>query len=274
MKRVLVVGMVLWCGFLAGRLPGQALGEEDSGLALPPPPPSRVLDDAGLFLRAPERLEKISRRLSELHRDRGWSVYLAVYSGLLGMKPEEQASALHAAWNGGSSEGLVIVYESDTRLVAFGRPLDVPAAGDGGQLAKRSGLAAFELAAALSGAMDAALSKTLPVDQVEGLVFGVADQLDAALARKTAPERSLDRLRFALIVVGGISVISLLALIGARFAGRSERHRRRIHRFPEVAVGTRLGAPFGGGRVIARRFRGNGAGPRAGSGPAASGGAG
>jgi hypothetical protein len=122
--------------------------------------------------------------------------------------------------------------------------------------------------------MQRAADKDQPLDQVECLALATVEELDILLERKTAPRRSLERLRFALTVVGAVSVIALLALIATRIASRNEKRRRRVHHFPDVWVGTRLGAPYGGGRVTARSFRANGGAERAGSGPPANGGAG
>ncbi len=270
MKRsvvALVVGLAGWAA-------GQALDGGDSlQMSLPPAPASQVLDEAGLFSREPARLEAISRRLTELEKNHGWPVYVAIYSGLLGITPEEQALALRAAWTKVAGEGLVIVYESDTRLVAFGRPLEAPVAADGSGQRFGGRVPAYVLDEMLSRVVKEAQAKAPRLEQVETLACGIADELEAALTQGQESSFTGERLRFVLIVVGGICVISLLALVGSRVISRSDKQRRRVHRLPDVTVGIRLGAPFGGGRVIARAYRGNRGTARGTTDPASAGGA-
>jgi uncharacterized membrane protein YgcG len=275
MTRVLLAAVVACAGFGTSRSPGQEPGGDSlAGVPLPPAPPARVLDEAGLFQRAPQRFDALSLRLRELQQAHGWSIYLAIYPSLLGMTPEHQASALQAAWNGDTADGFLIVYESDSRVAAFGRPPEVPGALEGGRLAAAPRLAAFELNDVLARAVERAAAQSEPADQVETLVGVVVDDLEAMLERKADPQRSLRRLRLALSIVGGLSAIALVALIATRIHARNERRRRRVHFLPAVHVGMRLGAPYGGGRVTARSFRAGDGGPDAGSGRPANGGAG
>jgi hypothetical protein len=83
----------------------------------------------------------------------------------------------------------------------------------------------------------------------------VVGEFEAALGRVEAPGGRAATLRFALVLVGLIAGLGLVALLAVRWFAAAGRRAGRSHRFPEVEVGRRLGAPYGGGRVIAGSFR-------------------
>ena len=88
----------------------------------PSAPLGHVLDEAGLFDRQPERLVEISTRLMELEDEHAIPVYIAIYGGLLESGIKEETRGLYAEWIGDDEDGVVVVWDSDTRQLEFGLP--------------------------------------------------------------------------------------------------------------------------------------------------------
>ncbi|MDA0768132.1 MAG: hypothetical protein O3A92_15085, partial [Verrucomicrobia bacterium] len=103
--------------WMAGMGLGGVGGEE-----LPAAPAGHVLDEAGLFDRHPEELAVISGRLLALQEEHELPVYLAIYGGLMHTGIGKQTRQLYDAWIGKGSEGVVVVWDSDSDRLEFGLP--------------------------------------------------------------------------------------------------------------------------------------------------------
>lgn len=255
--------MGMWWGWWWLPAGGQVVdpGQGAAG-AVPLPPASRVLDEDGLFQRDRRRLAAISERLVQFGTEHEWPVYLVVCTGLLGTTPDERAAVLHEAWVGSQREGLVLVLETDSKAVGLGRSLELADAAAGASSLWRPRITPCELdeirakvGRELDGVDD-------PVELADRLSAGWVGALADLLDRRQAGGGATDRLRFALIVVGAACVVGLSALVAARVVARADARQRLVHRLPEVRVEVRLGAPYGGGRVSSRSFRGGGPGKR------------
>ena len=69
------------------------------------------------------------------------------------------------------------------------------------------------------------------------------------LPRFATPSRGISAGEVAVATVALGGVLGLLGLGGAKFLRKSEIETRRQCYFPDVVVGGRLGASFGGGRL-------------------------
>ncbi|MGC4015431.1 MAG: TPM domain-containing protein [Luteolibacter sp.] len=88
-----------------------------------PRPAFNVQDDAGLFTRNPEGLRVISDRLRSLEKKHNFRMYVLIESVVIGTTPVDLAARLQQIWLP-DGDGVVIVYEVDTRAFGMGRPYD------------------------------------------------------------------------------------------------------------------------------------------------------
>lgn len=211
-------------------------------------PASGVLDSSGFFSRNPEALQRISDQIQKLNRDHGYKIYLVVEPVLIASSAPELAAELRQAWvpNG---DGMVVVFESDSRKLGVGR--DLASSPQAESQAIR--LPSNQTNAILEQAMNGVDSQLSPVPYLEALISNLADGIDAYFLRLTVrppPERSV---RLGLLIAGGLALLGLLAIAIGGFVRHSSMARVVCFRFPVVDRTERLGAPCGGS-VIARRF--------------------
>lgn len=213
----------------------------------PPVPMGHVLDESGLFDRHPERLVEISTRLMELEEKHEMPVYIAIYGGLLQSRIKQQTQGLHGAWVGDDEDGVVVVWDSDTRRLEFGLP--VAAYYDlGGEDGPATRLPDKRMRPVLNEVMDEVEAVENKLEYVERLSTVLVARLDYMLAEDRKPEGvSTMRVVVATVFLGGI--LAGMGLCAGRLVRGVEEKPRRQCYFPEVLVGSRLGASFGGGRV-------------------------
>lgn len=242
------LGLVL---LLAGLLPGQ-----EEAVALPSAPESRILDQARMFAREPGRLEEMSRRLSALADRTGFDVRVAVYDSLIGHTVSERAEALEDAWIG-DGPGVVMVIEADSGRYALAwSPSVLVSRENGGELP-------------MAGAHDLPTSERMRVEQrldamtglevrqsesVEALLGTLAGALDAVFVDRAAPPDPKRLVKTLVLGTGLLATVLLIGLLVGAMLRRGDRRRDEQLVFPEVTVGMRLGAPYGGGRVSLRNF--------------------
>jgi hypothetical protein len=233
----MVVALVLWM------LVSPVIASE----SLPAAPGGMVLDEAGLFDRDPEGLAKISSRLLELRDEHDLDVYLVVYGGLLDTTLEKRTQQLYDLWIGRENDGLVVVWDSDTGLLDFGIPTagyyDID--GEGGPVTRlpdhRLRPVLNEVMASVEGIED----KPAYVDRLSVVLV---TRLGWML-RKDQPQGgvSAGSVAIATVLVGG--ALGMLGLWAGKLLRNSEVEAARECYFPDVLVGARLGAAFGGGRI-------------------------
>lgn len=222
------------------------------GGEIPPAPEGRVLDEARLFAREPERLAEVSWRLETLVQEHRMPVYLAIYGALIDGRIDQRSRQLHEAWIGEGQDGVVVVWDSDTGDLEFGLPRATyyDAGLEPGWTTRlpdqRLRPVLDEVRAGVEGVAD-------KKDFVERLTEVLASRLDQMLEQ--GGERrggSTGTVIAGTVVAGGL--LSLLGLWAGRFKKRVEEAPRRKCYFPDVLIGARLGASRGGGRVAVVDF--------------------
>lgn len=223
---------------------------QDLGHAERKPPAFTIVDDSGFFSKSSGALERISDQLRKLEAEHGFKIYLVVESVLITGSAQERATELFQQWLP-EGNGLVVVFESDSRRLGVGRDLS-------GRPDIQDDIVrvpSHETNAILTMALqtvDPALAREPYLEAFAGkLVEGFEDyfkRLDAP----PPPERSL---RIGLLVVGTLALLGLGGIIIGAFIRHSGMATTRRFYFPVVDRPERLGAPCGGS-VTARRFKG------------------
>lgn len=238
----------LCCGALVSPGRGQALQDLSAANGIQAPPAFGVLDAGGFFNRNPGALKRISERIRKLEHDHGYMIYLVVEPVLIASTAADRAAQLRQAWVP-DGNGLVVVFETDSRNLAVGRELvdKQPAFKD---LAR---VPTYETAAILSRALESTDPRLAPELYLEGLVEQLTTEFGGYFNRRETKPPAARTMKITLLVIGTLSLLGL----GAIGLGGLMRHARMAgtlsFRFPAVALPERLGAPCGGS-VTTRRF--------------------
>ncbi len=238
--KLLAVWLGLGCFVYPGH--GQSLQEAQA------PPVFGVSDVEGFFNRNTGALQRISDQLRRLDQNHGFMVYLVVEPVRMAATAPERAIELRNEWIP-DGNGLVLVFESDSRSLGFGRDMV------GGQTTagKPVLVPANETEAIISQALTATDPRLVPDVFLETLVGKLTRGFDDYFKRRAAPPPAGRTLKIGLLVSG---VLALLGL-GAIGLGGLIRHSRvdevQSFRFPVANLSERLGAPCGA-NVTARRF--------------------
>jgi DNA-binding transcriptional MerR regulator len=209
------------------------LAQED----LPPPPANRILDNADLFSRDQEALQRIIQHIRKLETEHGFILHLVTEHLLISSTPPELASALQLAWLP-EGNGIVIVFESDTRRLGLGRADESTPDIDN-----------------LGTQLQSYETVTLLTKTLTALVESLSEKLAQAHQRRQTPPPAGRSLRMALVAIGGLCMLALGTLGIGLLLRRSSPQSNPPVRFPNIDATERLGAPFGGGSVSSRRFR-------------------
>ncbi|WP_009959250.1 TPM domain-containing protein [Verrucomicrobium spinosum] len=204
--------------------------------AIPPRPPSNIHDDARLF--NPEQTAKLTALLASTQQQTGVRITVATFTYTSGITVSQRAQRLATAWLD-KEPGLVF---------AFDRGSSQPAI-----------------------AVSAGLWNTYPADDITIMVLRNStvftqgnpipdERMVAAIETSAQQIASLETIRRQRLKVFtkndrqlATVVIVVLALLGCAslWFSRRIRHKRAVQEetylFPNVHVGLRLGAPFGGG---------------------------
>lgn len=221
---------------------------------IPKPPDFGIRDESGFFNRNSGALKRISDQIRQLEADHGYRIYLIVEPVLIASTPQELAAQLRQAWLP-KGDGLVVVYESDSRRLGLGR--DFGGGPDSADPVCR--VPTHETAALLQKAMAATDLNLAPEAYIETLMGNLVGEFDGYFDRRAAPRPTGRTLRIGLLTLGALALVALAAIgVGALVRLPSMATSRKF-RFPLVDRPERLGAPCGGGNVTTRRFR---SGPR------------
>lgn len=213
------------------------------------PPESGVLDAGGLFQRDAAALDRIRGTIRKLHQDHGYRMYVIVEPVFISTTPTELAARLQDAWLP-DGDGLVIAYESDSRSLGFGR--DVGEKPD--SAISKALVPTHETAALLREAVAQTDAGLAPPAHLETLVGNLASGFNDYFQRRAAPSPPGRSLRFALLMIGGLSLLALGAIAVGALSRMQSVAGSRTMRFPAVDQPERLGAP-GGAEVVSRSFR-------------------
>lgn len=236
-----------------------AFAQDEEETPLPPAPQNLVLDEARLFARQPESLKAVAGALATLEQKHGYRLYFAIYDSLIGERTlDQQAEALRVKWLGEQPGGLLLL-ESDSFKWVFAQAPPLQQEGEPGQMVQRdrpTGLSDLDkdnLRRTLKPALlpfenkdRAAFAETL----APGAAVEIGQLLDKRAAGSTGPGRT----QMLLLAIGLIAVLGLVALLVGAALKRLEARSKERFVFPKVSVGTRLGAPYGGGKVSTRDF--------------------
>ncbi|NNM29375.1 MAG: hypothetical protein HKO57_07635 [Akkermansiaceae bacterium] len=239
---------------------GAVQGQLRSGLEggpdpadLPPAPDSHVFDSAELFKRDPDTFRQISERLTGLREKHGLPVYLAVYGGILTGGVSDRAEALYATWVGKGNDGVVVVCDTDTRSLDMGLP---PASHHGisvdeDRLTRLPDYKMIPIMRKMQVELNGEEDQVLYLDRMTEIL---AEDLDALLSARREGLRDVSTWKFILAVLVVGAVLAGLGVLGHRFISNADLRARQRFYLPDVMVGSRLGAPCGGGRVSESSF--------------------
>ena len=234
-----------------------ARAQDPEEFPLPPAPANQILDEARLFSREPQRLAIIAETLAALEDRHGSRLYLAISDTLLGRSLKDQAALLEAKWLAGQP-GMVLVLEADSFKFRFGQAPPIKEELEPGNTIERTRPTDFSrvelerIIAELEEPLRAATTDRAVF--AETLGTGLAVEISNILDQRAAAPASNTRGRMIVLAIGLLAFTGLLALLAVAGLKRAEARARERLVFPKVAVGTRLGAPYGGGKVASRHF--------------------
>ncbi len=222
---------------LAGTVSAQRLPDRD----IPPPPPTGLSDESGIFGGNPEAQRQLIRTLQDLQRDYGFRMIVVLKRALISTTASDLACQLQQEWlpDGG---GLVLVYESDNRGLGFGRDLSP---GEG--MENNAGIPAFALVAIISDALQSVETTQSSDRYVESLVMKIGSGITSYFKRREATPNKGRSLRLALVTVGALSLLALCGMGIGWLLGKADKKKSETRVFPVVELPERLGASYGGG---------------------------
>ncbi len=232
---------------------GQSLPEwlTKNGTPKPPKPPDfGISDEDGFFIHDAGAFKRISDRLRKLEAEHGYKIYLMVKPVLIGTSATELAAQLRQAWLP-DGNGLVVVYEADGRSLGIGRTLDLPH----DPKSPDALIPTHETAALINRAIDAVDAKLAPDAYIEDLTEKLIEECNSYFKLLEAPIPTGRWIRMGLLLVGAMTLLGLITLVGGWLLRHSPMAEVQSFRFPVVDRPERLGAPCGAS-VTARRFGG------------------
>lgn len=232
------------------------VAQEMNEVPPPPAPEGRILDDARLFTLEPQKLESLSGRLTEISNRTGFEIYVAIFDSLITSNVTEQSAILKQAWLG-ETPGVVLVLESDSAVYELGWSRTPDAVTESGQ--RVPVLAEADLAPQDKVRILNQLSDLRPVEggaasSAERLIMTFANAVDDAFRKVDASEPKRWNVRVLMLGTGLIAAVLLMGLLIGAWVRRSDKKVAERLLFPEVTVGMRLGAQFGGGKISSRSF--------------------
>ena len=239
-------GLAIWFCWAALLLQacGQSLPEWLSKNAAHKPPDFGILDESGFFNRDSGAFKRISDQIRKMEHDHGYQIYLVVEPVLIATSATEMAAELRQGWLP-DGNGLVVVFESDSRHLGIGRDLTGPA--------ENLRVPSHELTALLNRALESADPKLATEAYVENVMEKLTGELNAYFKRRATPPPADRSMKIGLLVVGTLALLGLAAIGLGGPVRHSSMAGVRSFRFPTVDRPERLGAPCGG-NVTARRF--------------------
>lgn len=207
------------------------------------------MDAGGVFRRDNLALERIREKILRLAKEHDYRIYVIVEPVFISSTAADLAARLQEAWLP-EGNGVVIVYESDSRTLGLGRDV-----GEEPDAAVTEALVpTHETAALLRQAVDLTDAGLAPTAYVETLVNHLVSGFDDYFKRRSAPPPPGRSLRVALLTIGGMALLALAAITVAALSRMQSVSGGRSLRFPSADQPERLGAPSGG-KVVSRSFK-------------------
>ena len=247
--------MKVWLCVL-GLMVAPATAQIPEEMELPVEPSGCVLDDARLFSLEPERLDALSKQVAAVSERTGFEVKVAIFNTLIGVEREELAHALEVEWLT-DGPGAVLLIESDGGQwdVAWVAP-PVITAMDGGMMPQLldNDLPQTDRVLLENRMQDLPPMETGSLDGAERLVTTFLDGIEASIIRPNERAEQGDPIRLIVLGIGLLAAFALATLLLVTLLRRFDRQVKERFVFPDVRVGMRLGAPFGGGKISSRSF--------------------
>ena len=213
-----------------------------------PPPALAIVDDSNFFIKSSGAFKRISELLRRLELDHGYKIYLVVEPVLIATTPSELAAELRQAWIP-DGNGLVLVFESDSRQLGIGRDLASRPDPTGSVVR----IPSHETSALLVRAAETADSKLAPEPYLEALVGSLVREYEGYFKRRATPPPAERSMKIGLLIVGILALLGLGAIAIGGLMRHSSMTTGRSFRFPVVDRPERLSAPCGAS-VTTRRF--------------------
>jgi hypothetical protein len=247
-----------WTWIVIALCLGRALGQE----VYPPSngsqaPQAHILDDARIFSSEPARLAALEARLRQIEEKDHFPIYVAIYDTLIGTDVKERSQELQSRWVGSDAPGMVAVVETDSGNVSLGvHPVKHFELQSGAELPNIGPLdftlleqdSILRLVQERAGVIEDSRTK------IEAVVNGLADEVGKNLAARQAPASHTAQIRTIVFTAGLMVAGILIGLLTLAWLRRSDNRARQRFIFPDVNVGIRLGAPYGGGKISSRSF--------------------
>jgi hypothetical protein len=214
------------------------------------PPASGLRDDSRFFRKDTGAADRVSTQLRKLAEEHGFRIYLLVEPVLLGKTAPELAGELQQAWLP-HGDGLVVVFEADSRSLGFGRDVD----GGPGAESTAAQVPTHQTAAILQRVSESTDAQLPPDVFLETLLGNLTREFSGYFERRQAPPPAGRSMRLALLTLGALALLALAGIAIGALARLPSMAGRQTFRFPEVDRPERLGAPCGGGNVTSRRFK-------------------
>ncbi len=240
--------MALGLGFLALSANAQSIDTQPVDESMSAAPDTGIVDEAKILSRDSEAYKNIVARLRELREKRGYKIYLVVEPVLIASTPPDLAAQLRDKWLP-EGDGLVIVFESDSRSIGISQDL----IGHPDQAERGDNVPAFETSAAISRTTSAIDPKLAPEPFLDAMVTRLTTEFENYFKTREEPPPKGRGLKLTLLIVGGISLLGLVAIALGGLIRHSSMTVARRFRFPLVNRPERLGAPCGAS-VTSRRF--------------------
>lgn len=215
---------------------------------IPKAPDTGVRDSTDLFRHQPDAIKRISTQIQKLKKNHGYHIYLVIEPILISTTTSELATRLQQSWLP-DGNGLVIVYESDTRAIGLGRNIGNPAPDE-----NIHQIPTHETEAILMDVTSSIDQSLTPQAYIEALTTTLAFEFNDYFEQLNEPPPEGRPLRFFLLTIGGITLLALGVMAAAFVSKLPSMKKNQTFRFPEVDRPERLGAPYGGGDIAARRF--------------------
>jgi hypothetical protein len=245
-----VIRMIQWLLFcLCVWVPVGSLAAQDLEPAPRKAPAFGIVDETGFFHPNSGSFKRISDQLRKLEADHGFKIYLVVEPVLISGSAQERANELLQEWVP-DGDGLVIVFESDSRRIGVGRDMRrIP-----DQAENPARLLSHKTTAILTDALESLDTQLATEAYLETFVGKVASGFEDYFKLRATPPPPQRTLRIGMLVAGTLALLGLGAIALGGFVRHSSMARVRTFRFPVVDRPERLGAPCGGS-VTARRFK-------------------
>lgn len=243
-------GITIFLCWLVWWIPchGQSLPEWQGKEPVSKPPECAIHDRGNVLGRESGAFQRISEQLQKLDTAHGYRILLVVEPVLIGTSATTLAAELHQAWLP-DGDGLVVVFEADSRSLGIGRNFEVSAELKGpGTL-----IPTHETATLINRAIEAVDPKLAPDAYIEALMFRLVAECSDYFKRRDTPPPASRALRIGLLGIGAVTLLALAGLGLGWMIRRSTVADTRRFRFQIVDSPERLGAPCGGS-VTSSRF--------------------